>query len=282
MPTDSTTHGVSTMKHHEEYYLRDGNICFLVENTIFRLHRHFFERESDYFRDRLGPPREGEDGSLNSPFRINDVKSDDFAHFVWVWYNPRYTFSKQEKQKWLTILWLATLWRFGEIRSLAIRHLEKMKLEPIEKITTYKQYSVDSDLLLPSYVSLCTNERLPSPAEAKELTMDIVLRVASARERVLLRASELGCKTPTIASAPEDVVRAIVAESFDLILRSNEGQAMNSGNAPSDNSMSTETTTLKPSSKKGKMNGIESQGLPQNALLQNGVGGGASKGKHKA
>jgi hypothetical protein len=169
-----------------------------------------------------------------------------------------------------------------------------MKLEPIEKITTYKQYSVDSDLLLPSYVSLCTNERLPSPAEAKILTMDIVLRVASARERVLLRASELGCKTPTIASAPEDVVRAIVAESFDLILRSNEGQAMNSGNAPSDNSMSTETTTLKPSSKKGKMNGIESQGLPQNALLQvsqgnfratapthefrqNGVGGGASK-----
>lgn len=137
-----------------------------------------------------------------------------------------------------------------------------MKLEPIEKITTYKQYSVDSHLLLPSYVSLCTNEKLPSPAEGKILTMDTVLKVASARERVLLRASELGCKTPTIASAPEDLVKAIVAESFDLTPRSNEGQAMNKDNAPSDNSMGTEATTAKHPGKKGRMNGIEPQLSP--------------------
>lgn len=61
-----------------------------VENTVFRLHRYFFERESDYFRDRLGPPSEGdsEDGTPNSPYIIHDVKTDDFAHFVWVWYSP--------------------------------------------------------------------------------------------------------------------------------------------------------------------------------------------------
>ena len=92
--------------------------------------------------------------------------------------------------------------------------------------------------------------------------MDTVLKVASARERVLLRASELGCKTPTIASAPEDLVKAIVAESFDLTPRSNEGQAMNKDNAPSDNSMGTEATTAKHPSKKGKMNAIEPQLLP--------------------
>jgi len=279
MSTDSSTRGVSTMKRHEEYYLRDGNVCFVVENTVFRLHRYFFEKESDYFRDRLGPSSQGdsEDGSPDSPFIIHGIKSDDFAQFVWVWYNPRYSFSKQEKQTWLTILRLATLWRFGEIRKLAIRHLEKMKLEPIEKITTYKQYSVDNVLLLPSYVSLCTNGKLPSPEEGKILTMETVLRLASARERVLLRASELGCKTPTIASAPEDVVKAIVAELFDLTTRSNEGQAMNNGNHSSDS-----VDTVKHPKQKGKMNGTEPQGLPQNAPSQNGIGsGGANRGGRK-
>lgn len=59
-----------------------------VENTIFRLHRHFFERESKYFRDLMNPSAEGEDGSLDSPYIIHDVKIDEFAQFIWVWYNP--------------------------------------------------------------------------------------------------------------------------------------------------------------------------------------------------
>lgn len=60
-----------------------------VEGTMFRLHRHFFERESDYFRDKLNPSTEGEpDGSPDSPYIIHDVKIDEFAQFVWVWYNP--------------------------------------------------------------------------------------------------------------------------------------------------------------------------------------------------
>jgi hypothetical protein len=280
MPTESTL-GVSSIKRHGDYYLRDGNICFLVENTVFRLHRYFFDRESKYFRDRLGPCSEGGDGTPNRPYIIHDIKSDEFADFVWVWYNPAYSFSKQGKQKWLTILQLATLWEFGDIKQLAIRQLEKLKLDPIEKIITYKQYSVDSELLLPSYVSLCTSPTLPSPEEGRILTLETVLRIASARERVLLRASELGCKTPTIGSAPEEVVRAVVAEWFGLTPHPNdqtvrvEGQAANNGNA-GDNA-ATEVVTIKhPNpSKKGKTNGDVAQTVPQNALSQNGLGSGA-------
>ncbi|KAG8221239.1 hypothetical protein J3R82DRAFT_1401 [Butyriboletus roseoflavus] len=277
-----STRGVTTMNKHGEYYFRDGNICFLVENTIFRLHRHFFERESDYFRERLNPSSEGEDGSPNSPYIIHDVKSDEFAHFVWVWYNPQYTFSKQEKQKWLTILRLATLWRFHEIRKLAIRHLEKLKLEPIEKITTYKQYSVDSELLLPSYVSLCRSPKLPSPAEGKILTMETVLKLASARERMLLSASEHGCKTPTTASLPDEEANALVAELFSLTLHSNDqavgvgGQPLNNGSALGNSFVDPEVVTVK-QPKKGKVNNPPDLSL----LSQNGTGSGSGRGKTK-
>ncbi|KAF8435083.1 hypothetical protein L210DRAFT_2546880 [Boletus edulis BED1] len=200
--------------------------------------------------------REGDAVSDDNRSVIRDVKSDEFADFVWVWYNPRYSYANQTKEKWLSILKLATLWGFNEIKHLAIRQLEKMKLGPIEKITTYKQYAVDGKLLLPSYFTLCTSPTLPSPEEGNILTMDTILRLASARERIVLRASELGCKTPTVASAPESIIKAIVAELFELSLHPNhesvrvEGQA-NNGNALAD---TPEVITVK-EPKKGRMNG---------------------------
>ncbi|KAI9568844.1 hypothetical protein HD554DRAFT_2096171 [Boletus coccyginus] len=283
-----TTHGVGNITRHEEFFLRDGNVCFVVERTMFRLHRYFFERESDYFRARLNPPAGDEDGSPDCPYIIDNVKSDEFAQFVWVWYNPQYSFARQGKPQWLTILRLATQWGFPEMRKLAIRHLEQIKFDPIEKIATYKQYAVENDLLLPSYMTLCTSPTLPSPEEGNILTLETVLTLASAREHVLLRASELGCKTPTIASAPEDVVRAVVAEIFGLTLHSNdktvrmEGQGKNTGNTLSDNSVDTGVVNVKqpsPSDKKQKVNGSVSQASQKNVSSQND--GSANKGKQK-
>jgi len=277
------THGISAMKRHEEYYFRDGNVCFLVEGTTFRLHRHFFERESAYFREKLGPATEGEDGSSSSPYIIHDVKIDEFAQFVWVWYNPSYSFSRKGKDQWLTILKLATQWEFPEIRNLAIRQLERLNLQPIEKIALYKQYKVNHNLLLPSYMLLCRNGKLPSHEEGKRLSLDTVLRIASAREKILLTAMESGCKTPTTASTPDDVTKAIIADFFDLTPLPNdqdvrvEGQAVNygtSGNAMVDR----ETITVKPP-KKGKSAEPSTQNVPS----QNGVTATfPGKGKNKA
>ncbi|KAG6382000.1 hypothetical protein JVT61DRAFT_631 [Boletus reticuloceps] len=283
MSSDDSGLGVGTTRRHEEYYFRGGDVCFQVENTLFRLHRHFFQRESAHFHNLLGSSREGDDGPEDNRFIIRDVKSDEFADLVWVWYNPRYSYEKQSKEKWLTILRLATLWGFREIKNLAIRQLEKMQLEPIEKITTYKQYAVDGKLLLPSYFTLCTSPTLPSPEEGNILTMDTVLRLASARERIVLRASELGCKTPTVASAPEDIIKAIVAELFELSLHPNEsvrvaGQA-NNGNTLADTPA--EVITVKEPTK-GKIGGDGvSQEPPQSKPApavngHNGVGRGTN------
>ena len=124
---------------------------------------------------------------------------------------------------------------------------------------------VENELLLPSYASLCTSPTLPSPEEGRRLTLETVLTLACARERILLRASERGCKTPTTASAPEDIVRAVVTELFDLTPHSNdpsvrvEGQVTDlNGKAPGGNSEVPEVVTVKQPnpSKKGKVNGV--------------------------
>lgn len=149
-----------------------------------------------------------------------------------------------------------------------------MAFQPIEKISIYKEYDVDHELLLPAYVSLCRSPTLPSPAEGKILTLETVLKIASAREQVLQTASERGYKTPLSASVPDDVVNTIVAELFGLTPHSGqtvgfEGQAMNNGTSSGDNSVDTgEVITVKQPHKKGRMNGAASQELPPATVSQ--------------
>jgi len=105
MANDSQN-GVSRVNNHPEYYLKDGNVAFLVrrhpfcsvllilttaydqvENTLFRVHRHFFQRESPFFVEELrnGPQEKISD---TTAFRLDTVTSDDFAKLLWVWYSP--------------------------------------------------------------------------------------------------------------------------------------------------------------------------------------------------
>jgi len=222
------------MVRHPQYYIRDGNITFLAEGVLFRVHKYFFERESESFRTSFAPSGEIKDdeASDTNPYKL-DVKSEDFAQFLWVWYNPKYTYSRQGKNAWLTILQLANRWGFPEVRQLAIRQLEDLQLQPVEKIATYKKYNVDNELLLPSYMALCRSPTLPSPSDGQVLTMETVLKLADARERSLLSAAASGCASPTSASASDEVLGSIVADLFGLTPRSNGatvgtgGQAVN-------------------------------------------------------
>jgi hypothetical protein len=60
-----------------------------VEGTLFRVHRYFFERESEYFQQALQAAGPQEDGhSDRAAFRLDDVSISDFERLLWVFYNP--------------------------------------------------------------------------------------------------------------------------------------------------------------------------------------------------
>ncbi|KAL4068667.1 hypothetical protein V8B97DRAFT_1842864, partial [Scleroderma yunnanense] len=199
---------------HPQYYMRDGNVTFLAEGFLFRVHRHFFERESEFFCHYFASSSEG-DGTDKKPY-VLEVKSDDFAKFLWVWYNPRYTYSNQPKDTWLTILNLATQWGFDSMRELSVRQLERLALGPIDKIALYKEHKIDGRLLIPSYIELCRSPTLPSFDDGKRLQMETVLKLAAARERALLRALERGLVTPTSADVEDSELEGIINDVFEL------------------------------------------------------------------
>ncbi|KAI5988172.1 hypothetical protein EDD15DRAFT_2389351 [Pisolithus albus] len=213
-------HGVSRVVQHKDYYLRGGDMTILVENHLYRIHSYFFERESLFFRQKLlaGPSEDGEDrpSSDSNHYTLDDVKSEDFARFLWVFYNPKYSLYEAPLDVWLSILRLATRWGFNNVKELTVRELEKLEIECVDKISIYHEYSISKLYLIPSYISVVKRDKPLTFTEGVKLGMETVLRIADARERARQRASESGIRTPSFDDFEDSDVEVLVREVFGL------------------------------------------------------------------
>ncbi|KAG1848948.1 hypothetical protein DFJ58DRAFT_795563 [Suillus subalutaceus] len=206
--------GVSPVHHHPDFYLKDGNITFIVRHTYF-MSRSLFECESQFFvKEFAKAPREGTSDS--TAFRLDQVTIADFANFLWVWYSQSYRRERKPKEYWLTILELSTVWQFPEMKKLAIDELQSFDIEPVEKITTYDRYQIDRSLLLPAYKLLCKRAGRMSIEEGEQLKLHTVLGIQEARERAIRSAAESGCRSPTSADVGDEELDKILIDVFSL------------------------------------------------------------------
>ncbi|KDQ50879.1 hypothetical protein JAAARDRAFT_141165 [Jaapia argillacea MUCL 33604] len=208
------------IKRHDKYYLNGGDIVFLVENYLFRVHKYFFERESPVFRERLAlatPAGQSARGQTDlNPFPLDDVSGLEFSRFLWVFYNPLYSLYSATVEEWSSILKLSYIWRFTEVKNLVVRELEKQYIAPIPKIALYQKYDVDRGLLLQSYAYLTMRDEPLSMAEGVELGLETCLLLAQARERARGSMSPTGNRASSPVNADDSEVGILLREVFSL------------------------------------------------------------------
>ncbi|KAG2347416.1 hypothetical protein BDR05DRAFT_996543 [Suillus weaverae] len=210
MSADTSSCGFSQIINHPQYFIPTGDTQFLTQNVLFKVHRYFFERESSSFRDIFSDS----DGNTK-PYTL-DVKPEEFAHFLWVFYDEDFEYENQPLERWLVILRLATRWGFRKVRKLVVRQLEKLDLQPIDKIKIYSDFRIGTQLLIPSYSTLAKSPTLPPLSEAAKLDIETILKLTMVRERALQKAAEDGCRSPTSASAGDEDVKRFICEIFDI------------------------------------------------------------------
>ncbi|XP_006461441.1 hypothetical protein AGABI2DRAFT_192943 [Agaricus bisporus var. bisporus H97] len=111
---------------HELYYIPAGDLHLQFGQTRFRIHSFFFLRESAYWRDRIaGPNQEGFDE--HAPLLVEGVEAEDFARFLWIFYNTPFGYYNTSLEHWETILHLATQWDFPNVRELAVKHIDELQ-----------------------------------------------------------------------------------------------------------------------------------------------------------
>lgn len=266
-------HGVSRVVHHKDYYLRGGDMTILVENHLYRIHSYFFERESLFFRQKLlaGPSEDGEDHGSNDSnhYTLDDVKSEDFARFLWVFYNPKYSLYEAHLDVWLSILRLATRWGFNNVKELTVRELEKLDIECVDKISIYHEHNISKLYLIPSYVTIVKRDKPLTFTEGVKLGMETVLRVADARERARQRASESGVRTPSFDDFEDSDVEILVREVFGLGSRPTSPTPTGASTIPNGSDPSTIKLGQPPNKKNGATvprNGVSADTAPKTSV----------------
>ncbi|KAI0247442.1 hypothetical protein BJV78DRAFT_1133294 [Lactifluus subvellereus] len=191
-PSIST--GVVPGKTHPDYFYPEGDVTFRVENILFRVHKHFFIRESPYFRSLFAaapiPCQDPPGSSATNPVVLNDITSDGFAGLLWVFYNPQYPIYDATVEKWKAILVLAQRWAFKEVEKLGVRELENLTIPPADKIFLYQYLKLDKSLLVDSYLELVVRSKPLGIDEGLKLGLKTALQIARARE--VFHGSDLG------------------------------------------------------------------------------------------
>ncbi|KAI0292798.1 hypothetical protein BC826DRAFT_911330 [Russula brevipes] len=186
--------GGQRIVRHSEYYIYGGDIIFRVEDTLFRVHRYFFTRESAFFRSKLPhppPPGDFSKGYSDAhPLVLEDALEVDFERFLWVFYNPKYSLYDATAEQWTSIVKLAHQWDFTAIKALAVRELERLAIPPLQKIAIYHRYLIDRTLLRAAYAAFATRVEPITIEEGQELGLETALQLARARELARAPASD--------------------------------------------------------------------------------------------
>ncbi|KAJ8076675.1 hypothetical protein PM082_001098 [Marasmius tenuissimus] len=214
----------------EKYILSGGDLHLIAGETLYKVHRYFFERESAKFKEVLGkatPAGNPRPGSTPASAVVLEVTSEELDKFLWVFYNPTFSWDAPVED-WACVLDLACRWRFPQVKGFALRELEKMKMSLIDRIVLYQKCSLDEEYLVPLYGELCARDAPLSIAESEKLGVQTAVIVFQAREALRGHSSERG-KSPLPEEVEEDEIIDTIRDILKGVPQSNRKSISLSG-----------------------------------------------------
>ncbi|KAH8996893.1 hypothetical protein EDB92DRAFT_1540415 [Lactarius akahatsu] len=196
----STYPGVDdSFQRHNTYFFKDGNITFLVDGTLYCVHRFFFSRDSAYFSTRLAQLGTRDHEALTTLVSLGDVEREDFEALLSVIYPKDFEEHSLSYRQWKSVLHLSTRWGFASIRRLALKSINPPT--PHDRLILARTYTVDQ-WVQPALTTLCERAEPLSLTEALQMRMEDVVLVAAVREDVRSRVLRIdGAKVARVVEA---------------------------------------------------------------------------------
>ncbi|KAK0223748.1 hypothetical protein IW262DRAFT_852171 [Armillaria fumosa] len=175
---------------NRKFYFDDDMTIFIVENELFRVHRYFLTRESEFFRTMLScpPGSEGPEGmSDDNPIPIGaGATREEFECVLDYVFNQRgyHVSPHQTNQYWINILTFCNRFDLDNVRDVAMSHLESYpSSHPIDAIAIAERLDM-REWLLPAIKTLCQRAEPLTLSEGNKVGMEKALLIARAREAV--------------------------------------------------------------------------------------------------
>ncbi|KZT03943.1 uncharacterized protein LAESUDRAFT_319461 [Laetiporus sulphureus 93-53] len=169
---------------HERFYFEDGNVVFLVETTLFKVHRYSLETKSGVFETMfsLKPPKDQsvEGDSKYNPIHLQGTTVVDFERFLTVLYPRDLRRSDLNSfDEWLSVLELATKYAVDDMREVAIQHATRAG-SLAQRIYMARLYHLP-DLLLKARIEMCQRQQAITVEEGRMLGVDEVVVLSECR-----------------------------------------------------------------------------------------------------
>ncbi|EIN14581.1 hypothetical protein PUNSTDRAFT_140834 [Punctularia strigosozonata HHB-11173 SS5] len=179
---------------HPKYYIDEGNVVFLVENRLLKIHRFFLTRESDFFQTLFTlPPPEGvlEGSSDTHPIHLGEnmnITLKQIEAFLNYIYQGMHDDRRVSLSEWTALLSIASRLDCRRMKRRALREIESADppMDPIQRIRLATEHDV-SEWLRPAYEAICQREDAISPDEAEQIGARTTALLAMARELVRAR-----------------------------------------------------------------------------------------------
>lgn len=193
------------VSRNRKFYFDDDMTVFIVENELFRVHRYFLTRESEFFRTMLScpPGSEGPEGMTDDkPIPIGaGATREEFECVLDYIFNQRgyHVSPHQTNQYWINILTFCNRFDLDNVRGVAMSHLESYPCsDPIDAIAISERVDMKG-WLLPAFETLCQRVDPLDLSEGNKIGMQKALQIARAREAVRDRA---GAPSPPRTPSP--------------------------------------------------------------------------------
>jgi len=177
-----------TRARHHKYYITDDLVTFVVEERLFRVHRYFFEWESEFFRSMFSLPSGDavtEGKSDDKPIPLPGVTIRQFESLLdFFYFRQSIEDSSLTSADWIDLLAISSRYDFEKIRKRAIKELENAQpaTDPVTKVMLALKHDIP-EWLQPAYVLLCERPDPLDEAEAEKLGISTTVKVAKAREK---------------------------------------------------------------------------------------------------
>ncbi|KXN93016.1 hypothetical protein AN958_09961 [Leucoagaricus sp. SymC.cos] len=212
------------LTYHPDFWIRGGDLYFRVEQTLFRVHSYFFTEESKYWEDELvGPAPRGNEvlkkgKDKKDPIVLKDEKPEEFAQFLWVFYNETFgDYSTATQDTWKVVIHFAGKWGFTEVMKLSLEHLQQDKtMGLVEQIQLYQENKVPKEYIYPLYVKLASRDELVGIEDACALGLETYVAVQQARELWGQAPGKPPYKSRIREGLGKQDIDSIVASTFNL------------------------------------------------------------------
>ncbi|KZT03945.1 uncharacterized protein LAESUDRAFT_715869 [Laetiporus sulphureus 93-53] len=195
---------------HNRFYIEDGNEIFLIEFTLFKIHRSVLQSRSVVFETMFSlipPDNVSKVGNSDgNPIRLEGTSAIDFERLLAVLYPSDFRcMDLHTFDEWMSVIELATKYQMDDVREFAVEKATRSG-SLAQRIVMARQYDLP-DLLEKARLDICERRGPISLRDARLLGVDELAILCKSREDARGRRS--ACYTLQNVRALESDLRCL-------------------------------------------------------------------------